>query len=81
VEISNFGAINITFSEKMFVKSTDVSWINESVLELELVPYFLPEYIDPTFLVFDWKVVSYENKSLILKVNFTNPAYISLNKV
>ena len=54
VDVSTFGVINITFSENMFVNSTDFSWIDDTVLDLELVPYFIPEDMDPAQLGFTW---------------------------
>ena len=78
VAVSSFGAINVTFSEGIFRNSTDLSWIDSSVINLELVPFDLPEGMDPEMLSFVWKVVRFEGNSLDLKVNFTNPVFISL---
>ncbi len=65
----------------MFVSSTDLSWMDQSVLDLELVPYFIPIDFDTTQLGFTWKVERYIDSSLDLKVIFTNAAYISMNEV
>ena len=81
VQISNFGMVNITFSEEMFVNSTDLSWIDDDVLTMELFPYELPEDVDLSLLSFTWKAVKFEGENLDLKLSFYNPVYISLNKV
>ena len=76
--VNSFGAINITFSENIFRNSTDLSWIDSSVINPELVPFDLPENMHPSMLAFEWKVVRFEENMLGLKVNFTNPAFVSL---
>jgi hypothetical protein len=42
------------------------------------VPFDLPEDMDPSMLAFEWKVVRFEGNRLDLKVNFTNPVFVSL---
>lgn len=78
VAVSSFGVINVTFSESIFRNSTDLSWIDSSVINLELVPFNLLEDMDPDMLSFEWKVVRFEGTRLDLKVNFANPVFISL---
>ena len=62
----------------MFRNSSDLSWIDSSVINLELMPFGLQEDMDLSMLSFKWKVTRFDDNKLDLKVNFTNPIYISL---
>ena len=75
VAVSSFGAINITFSES--INSSDVSCNDSSVINLTIVPYAFLEYMDKSMLSFEWEVIRFEGNMLDLKVNFTDPIYIS----
>jgi hypothetical protein len=71
--ISTFGDLSIKFSEK--------TKIEMNMMELELIPYDLPEGIDLSKLKFVWEAKSFDGVKLELKINFTNPAFVSPNKV
>jgi hypothetical protein len=80
VELSSFGVVNISFSENLFVNSTtNLTWIDDSVISLHLEPFFIPEDISPSMFAFTWQAIRFEKNMLDLKINFTNPVYISLS--
>ena len=55
----------------------NISHINGDSLFLKIVPYDTDEIVDPIKYTFEWKTVSFELDTLILKTNFSHPAYIS----
>ena len=48
-------------------------------MELELQPNYLPEGFDMSKLDFFWGVKEFDGIKLDIKINFTNPVYISPN--
>lgn len=50
-------------------------------MELELLPYDTPEGFDFSKLDFDWEVKSFDGDKLEFKIDFTNPLYVSINRV
>ena len=77
-KVGIFGEFRLTFSESMFRNSSDLSWIDDSVINLQIIPFDLPEDIHPDMLSFEWKVIKFEGAFLDFKIKFTNSTYISL---
>jgi hypothetical protein len=50
-------------------------------MELEILPFDLPEEFDFSKLKLVWEAKSFDGVKLELKINFTNPIYISPNAV
>lgn len=55
--------------------------IDDQVLEVEIVPYDIPEEFDKSKLAFTWRVVEYDGKELKMKLDFEYPTYVSLNLI
>ena len=60
--ISPFGDVMIKFSEDMV--SNDFSTIDDKVLQMEIIPFDIPEGFDESKLAFTWKTVSFEGNEL-----------------
>ena len=71
VEISSFGDVSVRFSEATNLELDQ--------MELELIPFDLPEEFDVSKLNFTWEVVSFDGINLEIKMKFTNPVYVSPN--
>ena len=55
----------------------NISNINNESMHLKIIPYDTDDVIDPIKYMFEWETVSFELDTLILKTNFSHPAYIS----
>ena len=72
VEISSFGDVSVRFSEATNLELDQ--------LELELMPFDIPENFNMSKLNFTWEVVSFDGINLEIKMKFTNPVYVSPNR-
>ena len=76
-EVSNFGDVTVEFSEDM--EFVDFNKIDSKVLNIELIPFMVPDGYNMSNLAFTWKAISYSGNKLQLKISFNNPIHISLN--
>ena len=76
-----FGDIVITTNDTIIVpKDFNYSWINETNTILSIIPA-LNRDLDPGFnaskLKFTWRVVNITKNKIFIKLNFSDPSYIS----
>ena len=82
--IDTLGLIAFQFSENVnfnrslqYMNSTYINvTLQISDPETCLEPKFKPEFLD-----FTWNITSYENTTMQMKLNFTNPHYISMKSI
>ena len=79
--MSVFADIVITTNDTIIVpKDFNYSWINETNTILSIIPA-LNRDLDPDFdaskLWFTWRVVNITKNKIIVKLNFSDPSFIS----
>ena len=80
-KVSVFSDVEITLNDTIIdLQNFNNSWINQTNTVLSIIPA-LNRDLDPGFdgekLLFTWKVVNITKNKIILKLNFSNPSYIS----
>ena len=60
--ISSFGDVTVKFTEDMV--PYDHLLMDDKVLQVEIIPFDIPEDFDESKLAFTWKAVSYEGDEL-----------------
>ncbi len=75
--------MHIKFLQKMIVPEHPELIMNESILlnetfypiiDLKILP---GKFTDPNMIKFNWTVIDYTHKELLIQLNFENPNYIS----
>ena len=79
--MSVFADVEIKFNDTIFIpKNFNYSWINQTNTILSIIPA-LNRNLDPGFdaskLFFTWKVVNITKNKILLKLNFSDPSYLS----
>ena len=80
-QVSVFADLVITTNDSIIVPNNfNYSWINETNTILSIIPA-LNRDLDPGFnaskLQFTWKVVNITKNKIFIKLNFSDPSYIS----
>ena len=70
------GLMKVEFNNEMNTNMT-LSYLNSSLIDIYVTPAFNDEVSQNRNYNFTWKAISFKNKTLEIKLNFTSPLDIS----